>query len=402
MSSGDDLRKPLRRLVIDIGSYYEASYTPALKDYDGQFHPLEIHAVRKGTTVRSRSGYFALPPDATGSAPVRPSDAPLVKLLSDAQPPSDIGFDQAVLEVGSGGSGRDANEAAVEVPLAHLELRRDQQTMLYSARATVLAEVKDASGVVVQRFHQDFSRDGALESIDAARKGVFTLQRHFAAAPGKYELESVVVDGISGKAGAQRTQFTVPEPAKAPWLSDVVLVRHMQPFNGAPDLAEPMEYEKARVVPNLDHKVAAGTAQVSFLVRMERESTGPDGMLTLDVEQDGKTVTHSTSKISAAGSNTTMDLATIQSGNLAPGTYLARFTLAQGDRSASRDLAFTLDGDAGDKPQPEETDTTDVPANLDAVEGRFTPAIASNPPTMRIDGHCWTARANGPTDSSPR
>lgn len=399
MSTGDDLRKPLRRLVVDIGSYYEASYTPALKDYDGQFHPLEIHAVRKGTTVRSRSGYFALPPDATGSAPVRPSEAPLVKLLSDTQAPSDIGFDQAVLEVGSGDSGRDANEAAVEVPLGQLELRRDQQTMLYSARATVLAEVRDAHGVVVQRFHQDFSRDGALESIDAARKGVFTMQRHFAAAPGKYELASVVVDGISGKAGAQRTQFTVPDPAKAPWLSDVVLVRHMQPINGAPDPTEPMQYEKARVVPNIDHNVAAGTAQVSFLVRMERESPGPDGMLTLDVERDGKTVTHSTSKIAGAtGSNATVDLATIQAGNLTPGAYRARFTLAQGDRSASRDLAFTLDGDAGGEPQPEEADTTDVPANLDAAVGRFTPAVASIPP---IDSYRRTLldgareRANG-------
>jgi VWFA-related protein len=384
MSTGDDLRKPLRRLVADIGSYYEASYTPALNGYDGQFHPLEIHAVRTGITVRSRSGYFALPPDATGSAPVRPSEAPLLKLLSDAQPPSDIAFDQAVLELDSGGSGKDANEAAVEVPLAHLELRRDQQTMLYSARATVLAEVKDAHGVVVQRFHEDFSRNGALESIDVARNGVFTLQRHFAAAPGKYELESVVVDQIAGKAGAQRTEFTVPEPAKAPWLSDVVLVRHMQPVNGAPDLSEPMLYEKARVVPNLDHRVATGTAQVSFLVRMERESTGPDGVLTLDVERDGKTVTHSTSKIAAGtGSNSTVDLATIQAGNLPPGAYRARFTLAQGDRSASRELMFTLDGDAGGKPRSDEADedTTDVPANLDAGEGRFSPATASNPPS---------------------
>ena len=384
MSTGDDLRTPLRRLVADMGSYYEASYTPALKEYDGQFHPLEIRALRGGITVRSRSGYFALPPDATGSAPVRPSEVPLLKLLNDAQPPSDIGFDQAVLALGYGGSRMDANEAVVEVPLAHLELRQDQQTMLYSARATVLVEVRDAHGVVVQRFHEDFSRGGALESIEAARSGMFTMQRHFAAAPGKYKLESVVVDRISGKAGAQHTEFTVPEPAKAPWLSEVVLVRHMQPVDGVPDLSEPMQYEKARVVPNLNHRVAPGTAQVSFLVRMEREWPGPDGTLTLDVERDGKAVTHSTSKIAAGtGSSATVDLATIQTGKLPPGVYQARFTLAQGDRSASRDFRFTLEGNAVKTPQPDEADedTADVPEDPDAGEGHFTPAAASNPPS---------------------
>ena len=307
-----------------------------------------------------------------------------MKLLNDAQPPSAIGFEQAVLALGYGDSRMDANEAAVEIPMAHLELRRDQQTMLYSARATVLAEVKDASGVVVQRFHQDFSRNGALESIESARSGVFTMQRHFAAAPGKYELESLVVDGNSGKAGAQRTEFTIPGPAKAPWLSDVVLVRRLQPVDGAPDPSEPMEYEKARVVPNIDHKVAAGTAQVSFLVRMELESLGPDGVLTLDVERDDKTVTHSTSKIATGtGSSATVDLATIHAGKLPPGAYRARFTLTQGDESASRDLIFTVDGDAGKKPQPDEADedTADVPEDLDAGDGRFTPAASTNPPS---------------------
>lgn len=385
ISTGDDPRKPLRHLEGDIGNYYEATYTPVLKSYDGQFHPLDIHALRAGVTVRSRSGYFALPPDAAGSLVVRPSEAPLLKLLSDTQPPSEIAFDQAVLQLGSSGADKETNVAAIEVPVSHLELRRDQQTMLYTARASILAEVKDAHGVVVERFHEEFARNGALESIDAARNGVVTMQRHFAAAPGSYVLESVVLDRISGKAGAQRTEFTIPAPAPGPWLSDVVLVRHMQAANGAPDPLEPLQYQNVRVVPNLDHKVSAGTAQISFLMRIQRAASASDGALTMIVERDGNSVTQSVSKIPAAASPTSsLDIATIQAGNLPPGTYHAEFTLAQGGRSASRDLTFTLDGKAGGKAPAEaadDEDTTDVPVDLDAGVGRFTPAPASNPPS---------------------
>jgi len=383
ISTGDDLKKPLARLNADIGSYYEATYTPDLKAYDGEFHPLEIRAVRAGITVRSRSGYFALPPDAAGSLVVQPSEAPLLKLLSDAQPPTEVVFNQAVFHLGAG-SGKDSDEAAIEVPMSHLELRRDQQTMLYGARASVLAEIKDAQGVVVQRFHQDFARNGALESIDAARNGALTLQRHFTEAPGNYVLESVVVDHVSGKAGANRTEFSIPAPPEGPWLSDVVLVRHMQSANGATDAMEPMEYQKARVVPSLDHTVSSGTQQISFLVKIRRDPSGPDGLLTLNVDRDGKTVTRSDSKIAAGSAD--VELATIQSAELPPGTYRADFTLAQGDKKASRNLMFTIAGNPGDKAQLDVVgeDTASVPVDLDAGTGRFIPAAKANPPSDRF------------------
>ena len=185
ISAGDNPREPLQRLIGDLATYYEASYTPALKDYDGQFHSIQIKPLHNGVTIRSRAGYFALPQDAAGSFSVRPFEAPLLKILSDSQLPSEVALQQTVLRFG-GNSSRPANELAIQVPLSQLELRQDQHTSLFSAHLSILAQVRDKQGVVVERFSEDISRNGALETIDAARAGVVTLQRPFAAAPGNY------------------------------------------------------------------------------------------------------------------------------------------------------------------------------------------------------------------------
>jgi VWFA-related protein len=352
ISGGEKSREPLQRMMGDIGTYYEASYTPVLNHYDGQFHSLDIEPLRGGVTVRSRAGYFALPPDTAGAMGVRPFEMPMLKILENATLPSDVLFQQAILCMG-GNAAQMTNELAIEVPLSQVELHEDPNTQLYSGHFSILAQVRDKSGVVVERFREDDARKGALEGLDTARADAVTMQRHFTAAPGDYVLEAVVLDRNGGKAGALRTEFTVPAPAEGPWLSDVALVRRMQPVAGTPDPLEPLQYEKARVTPNLSHQVAAGTLHISFLLRMHGNPNlnGGAGRLVVDVERDGNQVSHSAMDV--PGSTATEDhlnLATIDAGALKPGAYRAVFTYAQGEKNFTRTSDFTVNGDqkAGD------------------------------------------------------
>lgn len=385
VSTGDDPRKPLKRLLNDVGSYYEASYTPALKQNDGNFHSLDVRALRAGVRIRARSGYFAVSPDEGDLAPLRPSEAPLVKLLASAAPADGIAFDQAILEVAESAQGWVTDELAVEVPVSHLDLRSDDQTRLYAVRASILAEVKDKSGVVVERFQQDIARNGALESIEAARSGSVTLQRHFEAPPGGYTVETAVLDGVSGKTGVERTEFTVPA-AKTPWLSDVVLLGRSQPLSGAPDPLEPLVYRNARVVPNIDHRVHAGAQQAVFLVRVRTNPTAGDGALAFDVDRDGKSVTHSVSKIVAApNASSSLDVASIDARKLTAGTYRATFTFTQGSKIETRSLTFNVEGNPGDTPAAADyadEDTESYPADGDATAaGKFQAASEANAPS---------------------
>ncbi|MGB8097031.1 MAG: VWA domain-containing protein [Terracidiphilus sp.] len=385
VSTGDDPRKPLKRLLNDAGSYYEASYTPALKQNDGSFHSLDVRALRAGVRIRARSGYFAVSPDEEGLTPVRPSEAPLVKLLANAAPADGIAFDQAVLEVADSAQGRVTDELAVEVPVSHLGLHSDDQTKLYAVRASILAEVKDKSGVVVERFQQDIARNGALESIAAARIGSVTLQRHFEEPPGAYTVETAVLDRVSGKTGVERAEFTVAA-AKSPWMSDVVMLGRSQPLNGAPDPLEPLVYRNARVVPNIGHRVQAGAEQAAFLVRVRSDSTAGDGTLAFDVDRDGRSVTHSVEKIVAApNAATSMDVASIDARKLTAGEYSATFRFTQGAKIETRSLTFSVEGNPGDKAAAADfadEDTESYPADGNATTaGKFEAAAGANAPS---------------------
>lgn len=395
--AGGDVREPLKRLVGDLGTYYEASYTPALKNYDGQFHPIDIQPLRDGITIQSRAGYFALAPEVAGTSTVRPFDARLLKILSDSPAPKVVTFHQAVVRLG-GETGRTANELAVEVPVSQLELRKDENSMLYSTHASILAQIKDKSGVVIERFSEDFSRNGALEGIEAAREDLLTMQRPFTAAPGDYALESAVLDRLGNKAGTLRTEFTIPTPTDDAWISDLTLVRRTIPMGSAPDPAESMQYAKARVVPNLLGEVPAGTPRLSFFFRIRpaADVAAGDGKLTVDIQHDGNVVASSSMIFpQSAAPETSVNLATLQTGPLAAGMYRAVFAFNQGGKTTARDLPFTVDANpiAGEDAQPElaaekgeedsatregAADAMAPPAGMDQfAPGRFTMASLS-------------------------
>ena len=49
------------RVRTDLDSYYEIGYTPGSGAADGRFRPIEVKIARRGISIHSRSGYFALP-----------------------------------------------------------------------------------------------------------------------------------------------------------------------------------------------------------------------------------------------------------------------------------------------------------------------------------------------------
>ena len=62
IANTNDLRTPLGKLAEDIQTYYEISYNPEIKTYDGSFRKISIKLGSSDLRVQSRSGYIALPP----------------------------------------------------------------------------------------------------------------------------------------------------------------------------------------------------------------------------------------------------------------------------------------------------------------------------------------------------
>ena len=137
---------------------------------------------------------------------MRPFEAPLMKVLAEPQLPSEVKFHSSVLKFGDLPDGN-SNTLAVEVPLSGSEIREDPNAGLFSAHVSIVAEIKNKAGIVIEHFSEDIPRHGALETVDKVHSDVVTLQRHFVAGPGEYVAEVAIQDRNNGKFSAQRTSF---------------------------------------------------------------------------------------------------------------------------------------------------------------------------------------------------
>jgi hypothetical protein len=161
ITASDRLKKPIQQLIGDMTTYYEASYVPPVQEYDGKFRPVAVTPLRKGLKIHSRAGYFAVPPD-TGSG-IRPFEAPLLKVLSESQLPTDLKFQSAILRLGDLPTGNE-NALVVEVPVAALETRDDPNSNLYSLHVSIVAQIKNKAGEVIEHFSEDVPRHGSMDS----------------------------------------------------------------------------------------------------------------------------------------------------------------------------------------------------------------------------------------------
>jgi VWFA-related protein len=344
VAATDSLKKPLHQLIEDMTTYYEVSYAPPIQEYDGRFRPVAIKPVRKGLKIRARAGYFALPPS-TISAGIQPFEAPLMKTLGETQLPSDVKFRTAVIKLGDLPDGN-ANALMVEVPISELEVRQDANAGLFSLHVSIVAQIKDKTGTVIEHFAEDVPRHGALEGIEGARSDVVTLQRHFIAPPGNYVMEIAVLDRNSEKVSAQRTSFAIETTPSGPALSDLALVRKTDHIGAESDLLEPLRYENGRVVPSLSGRVPrdAKSIPLFFIVH-----PAPQGLeqprLEMEVFRNGEPVGSVPLQLGkSSGHGAIPYMASMQAKSLPAGDYEAVATLSQDGKSAVRSVSFRVEG----------------------------------------------------------
>lgn len=399
--ASDRLKKPLLQMMADMTMYYEASYVPPSQEYDGKFRPVAVKPVRKGLKIHTKAGYFAIAPD-SGSA-IRPFEAPLLKMLSAPQLPTDLKFHSSVLRLGDLPTG-DENAIVIEVPLDSLDTHDDPNSNLYSAHVSIVAQVKNSAGEVVEHFSEDIPRHGSLDSKATAQSELITLQRHFTADPGKYTLETAVLDRNDEKAGAQRQEFEITNDTSGPSLSDVAMVERIDPLPSELDSTEPMQYGKGKVVPSLSGRVPHGAKQISFFFVVHPDPTSTEQpTLEMEVLKSHESIAQMPLHLmKMSGPGSVPYLASIQSTSLPGGDYEVIEKLTQDGKTTERSVDFRIDGPelaaasapnaAAGAPSPQNDDAALAatvglpPAEADGHGGRHLvittlPAGAVPPPT---------------------
>ena len=340
------VRGPLQQLVQDMSTYYEATYTPPVQEYDGKFRTIAVKPLRTGLTVQAKTGYFSVPPGTTGG--MRPFEAALLKSLKAPELPTDFKFNASIIRFGNLPDGN-TNTLVVEVPYSALDLKPDTHTGLYSAHASIVAQVKDSGGTVIEHFAEDIARRGGVESVDRDKTLAITLQRHFMEIPGKYVLEVAVKDHNSDKMSAQRVPFEIPAVPNGPALSDVVLVRKMDTFSEDSDPLEPLQYEKEKVTPNLSGTVPPDAKSVSLfmILHPDPHATQPP-TLEMQVIRNGNPGRRTPLPLRANSVGGTLPYLATFPKTLAPGNYLVRATLNQGGSEATQEVWFSVEGKPGE------------------------------------------------------
>ncbi len=341
--SGDRLGKSVAQLVGDMTTYYEASYLPATREFDGRFRPVAVKPLRAGLKIRTQTGYLALPPRAEDGSRSQPFELPLLKMLKQTPLPADLTFRAAVLTMG-GHSSEDGSTLAIEVPLTDVDLQKDSNTPTYTAHLSMVANIRSQDGTLVEHFSADTPQRITLRNPEMKSTEVISLQRHFVAAPGQYVLEAVILDLNSGKAGAQRTAIEIPKESETPTLSKIVLVRRTDPLGDEADPSEPLRQGTDRVTPNLSGVLPPGVTDISVFFAAHADPQAAEmAKIEIQVLRDGKPLGGAPmSARQANGKEFSSYLSSFSINPAKDGEYQLKVTMSQGGKTAQAESSFTL------------------------------------------------------------
>lgn len=366
-SRGD--KRQLRELHEDLSSWYQASWVPPIKEFNGQFRPVQIRPLSKHLVIRTRSGYFAVP--TSGSPEIRPFEMPLLNILAGSTLPTDVDFYAGVLHLGALPDGNSA-EMVVQVPVSQLQVHEDANTHISTANAAIVAVIKDGQGNVLQQFGQEFPLHEAPEMFRTNADQVLTLQRQFTAGPGVYTLETAVLDRIGNKAGAQRTTFTIQAPPPGLSMSDVALVGSIDPTEeDNQGYFEPMRYRDGQIVPNLDPLLPEETRSLSlFFLLHPLTGSAAQPTLHMQIFRNGQLLSDmpmAVEKVAGTGAAVPC-LATIRAKKFPPGAYQVKAVVSQDGHTATSEVPFRVEGTiaASNAPNPSLTATAAEPEKVNS------------------------------------
>ncbi len=340
IGDSNDLRVPLHHVNEEIASYYELSFNPGIREYDGSFHKLTVTANRKDLVIHARNGYFALPPGARGEG-MQPFEVDLLKILSSGKPSQDVAFRAGGIRLQPGPQTTSVL-VMLEVPLH--ELRSSAASgNTRNVHFSLVALLKDAKGEVLEKLARDRSLSVTPEQLQA---GNFTDRMTVALPAGKYGLESIVMDRNSGKAGTARSEFDVPAYSPGVGISSLAVMRSYTPNAKGLEPDDPFEFQGGLVTPTLDGVVKKDPNAVLRLFFTVYQDSSRNGKPAVEIEflQGGKSLTKVPMQLPDPDAHGRIPyLMTIPAGSIPPGSYEVRATARQGDSTATSATAIRIE-----------------------------------------------------------
>ncbi len=329
----NEIGKQMIRVMEDVRTHYEITYTPVSTVYDGRFRKIAIITSKPKLDVQSRDGYYALP-DLNGHA-LEPFEMPALNALN-SKTPSAFPLHMAALRFDSF---RDSvrYEIAFDLASENVTTKVEPTTQQTRIHASFLALIKDSQGNVVDKVSRDIDRLVPNGKLELFRRGMIMYSVPVVLAPGHYTIEGVAVDAEGNRSGIRRIALAVSRP-DAVSMSDVALVHDFQPLTAPRDAADPLQFSGGRVTPELDARTPANEGASLYFVLYPGAGAKPQ--VTVDFFRDGSAIAETHPQLGAEHDATSIPV--VASAKLPPGDYQARVTVQENGRALSRWTAFTV------------------------------------------------------------
>lgn len=344
----NDYKAPLRIVMDEVRTYYEAAYDPSITTLDGKFHKITVKIDRPGIDVHTRSGYFALP-QLGGGQQVFAYEVPLLNALSAAAAPTQVPFSVAADRFSERGP-KIEYELTIEAPLKGLTFEKQPDGKTAAVDAPMIAVVRDSSGNIVSKFSKDFAVTVDASKVDQYQQGNLIQTYKTELDPGTYSLEAVVEDKKGNKLGVSKSTLTVPAPNSKLAISDLVIVHRQEPVKetvaGDPFYYPAGQgYPAGKITPTLDNKLQGGAGHfLPFYFNVYTDPSVKDApQATMGFYKDGQYLGSAPIALPAASPDGRIAyVAALPGDPFKPGSYQIKLDVKQGDATAEQAVDFQI------------------------------------------------------------
>lgn len=343
IANTNDLNAPLRTVMNEVQSYYEATYNPHIKVFDGKFRRISVHVDRPGVVVHTRSGYFALP-NTVGGERVLAFEVPLLKALSSTTPLNDVPFKAAAERFDVRGP-KIKYMVTLEAPLSALTFKPEPGGKDALLDAPLLAVLRNSSGDIVQKFSKDFAVQVPLKSVDQLKQGNLIQAFQAELAPGTYTLQAAIMDGGDQKIAVATSTVAVPVPTNKLAISDVVVVRRTDKLKDD-KIVNPFYFPGGKVVPtlNTDLKGGAGNYLPFYFAVYPDPAIKAAPTLTMAFYKEGQYLGSAEAPLPPVQKDGRIPyIADLPAAKFTPGSYEIRLGVTQGSSHVEEKVDFKVD-----------------------------------------------------------
>lgn len=336
VANTNDFRKPFQQLADDLEMHYEVVYRPTSAKMDGRLRKIEVKLARSDYQVESRTGYFALP-DLKGSNPLTPAESTAMAVLNAEPRPHAFDFHIAAYHFRKGGPKAGA-ALAFELPSAKLGSSADPVHKIHKFQISLLALVRDANGEVVDKYSIEKPYSIADANLAAVRSDDLTYTHVLDLPPGRYTVDSAVVDREGAQATADTSSFDIPAPAGGLGISSLAMVEHLDSAEAQPDAADPFSLPGKHVVPMVRAAAGAAAKRWVYFVVYKDKSNPEKPKIRIEFKNGDKQVADQMADLPEPDKNGA--IAMFVAAPVRPGNCELQITAIQGSQSATEHLAY--------------------------------------------------------------